>query len=329
MTTNLTKQGLPRPKDDMWRSYIEEWDRSLRASNRPHTTRYNYQLAVTQLSDFLGGPELPDFLTRMDMPADDDSDAAQDPTDVSRKHVEWYIAWMIDTRSASTALNKYKGVQQFFNYLVEGEEMDRHPMDKLSQPDTPAKLIPVLSDDEIVSLLETCRGKTYSDRRDTAIIRLFLDTGARLSEIAGLQVDNLDLKRDGILVHGKGDRQRFVPFGERAGQAMSRYLRVRSRHPAADLPDLFLAERGRKAFKPNGIKIMLRRRGNAAGVSHMHAHRLRHTLSHVWQREQGNESDLMAIMGWRSPEMLRRYGASAAAERAENTHRTLNLGNRI
>ena len=41
---------------------------------------------------------------------------------------------------------------------------------------------------------------------------------------------------------------------------------------------------------------MIRRRGNAADIPHMHAHRLRHTLSHVWQREQGNESDLMAIM---------------------------------
>lgn len=329
MTTNLTKQGLPRPQDDVWRSYVEEWDRSLRAANRPHTTRYNYELAVTQLADFLGGPELSTFLEKMDMPADDDSDAAQDPADIARKHVEWFITWMIDTRSASTALNKYKCVQQFFNYLVECEEIDRHPMDKLSQPDTPTKLVPILSDDEIAQLLETCRGKTYSQRRDTAIIRLFLDTGARLSEIATLQLDDLDLKRDGILVRGKGDRQRFVPFGDRAGQAMSRYLRARTRHPAADLPYLFLAERGRDPLKPNGIKIMLRRRGKAAGITNMHAHRLRHTLSHVWQREQGNESDLMAIMGWRSPEMLRRYGASAAAERAEHTHRTLNLGNRV
>lgn len=236
---------------------------------------------------------------------------------------------MIDSRSASTALNKYKGIQQFFNYLAECEEIDRHPMDKLSQPDTPTKLIPILTDEEIAQLLDTCRGKTYSQRRDTAIIRLFLDTGARLSEIASLQLDHLDLKRDGILVHGKGDRQRFIPFGERTGQALSRYLRTRSRHPAADLPHLFLAERGREPLKPNGIKIMLRRRGNAAYIPNMHAHRLRHTLSHVWQREQGNESDLMAIMGWRSPEMLRRYGASAAAERAEHTHRTLSHGNRI
>ncbi|MFC3448293.1 hypothetical protein [Amycolatopsis speibonae] len=85
--------------------------RSLRAANRPHTTRYDYELAVTQLSDFVGGPDLPEFLETMDMPADDDSDAAQYPTDVERKHVEWYVAWMIETRSASTALNKHKGIQ--------------------------------------------------------------------------------------------------------------------------------------------------------------------------------------------------------------------------
>ena len=88
MPTNLTKQGLPRPVGDSWRSYVEEWDRSLRAANRPHTTRYNHELAVTQLADFLGGPELPAFLAKMDMSADDESDAADDPTDVGRKQVQ-------------------------------------------------------------------------------------------------------------------------------------------------------------------------------------------------------------------------------------------------
>ena len=175
--------------------------------------------------------------------------------------------------------NKYKGVQQFFNYLLKCEEIDRHPMEKLSQPDTPDKLVPVVSDNELTRLLETCGGKSYCNRRDVAIIR-------------------------------KGDRQRFIPFGERTGQAISRYLRTRSRHRAADSPYLFLAERGREPLKPNGIKIMIRRRGNAANIPHMQAHRLRHTLSHVWQREQGSESDLMAIMGWRSPK------CSAATEQA-------------
>ncbi|GAA3561963.1 hypothetical protein GCM10022222_52140 [Amycolatopsis ultiminotia] len=74
---------------------------------------------------------------------------------------------------------------------------------------------------------------------------------------------------------------------------------------------------------------MLRRRGNDSEIPHMHAHRLRHTLSHNWQLEQGNESDLMALMGWKSTDMLRCYGNSATAERAQSTHRVLELGDRV
>jgi site-specific recombinase XerD len=132
-----------------------------------------------------------------------------------------------------------------------------------------------------------------------------------------------------VRVRGKGDKQRAVPFGERTGQALTRYLRVRAKHPGADLAALFLAERGRVRLAPNGVKIMLRRRGNAAGIPRMHAHRLRHTLAHEWQLHEGNETDLMAIMGWESPEMLRRYGKSAAAVRAHSSHRRLGLGNRV
>jgi integrase len=110
---------------------------------------------------------------------------------------------------------------------------------------------------------------------------------------------------------------------------LTRYLRVRAKHRSVDLPALFLPERGRQRLAPNGVKIMLRRRGEQAGISRMHAHRLRHTLAHEWQVHGGNETDLMAIMGWESPEMLRRCGKSAAAVRAQNSHRTLNLGNRV
>ena len=207
--------------------------------------------------------------------------------------------------------------------------MTRHPMDRIRQPTQPEKLIPVVADDELTALLGACSGKSFADRRDTAIIRLLLDTGGRLSEITLLDLDHVDLRRDIVVVRGKGDRQRAIPFGERTGQALTRYLRVRARHIGAALPALFLAERGRHRLAPNGVKLMLRRRGDQAGISRMHAHRLRHTLAHQWQLQGGNETDLMAIMGWESPEMLRRYGKSAAATRALNSHRTLNLGNRV
>lgn len=74
---------------------------------------------------------------------------------------------------------------------------------------------------------------------------------------------------------------------------------------------------------------MLKRRGHLAGVPGLHAHRFRHTVAHTWQLHDGNETDLMRIMGWKSAEMLRRYGASAANERAHRSHRQLGLGDRV
>ncbi|WP_366942389.1 response regulator [Amycolatopsis sp.] len=85
------------------------------------------------------------------------------------------------------------------------------------------------------------------------MIRLLLDSGGRLSEITTLPLESLNLSRDLVTVRGKGDRQRTIPFGERSGQVLTRYLRARTRHAGADLPDLFLATRGRAALKPNGV----------------------------------------------------------------------------
>ncbi|WP_243659280.1 tyrosine-type recombinase/integrase [Tamaricihabitans halophyticus] len=326
----MTKQDLPRPAASVWCSYLDEWDRSLRARNRPQTTRYNYQLAVTQLAEFLR-VDLPGYLVSCGAGSDalSDDDAAEDPTDVAKAHVEWFVAWMIETRSVSTALNKYKCVQQFFNYLVQEEEMARHPMERMSQPDGSTKLVPVLSNDEVAALVATCSGKSFIDRRDLAIIRLLFDTGGRLSEVALLPLDGVDQKRDCVLLHGKGDKQRVVPFGPKTGQALVRYLRARAKHAGSKLPELWLAERGGRAFSPNGVKLMLRRRGRMAGIENMHAHRLRHTLAHEWQLAGGNEGDLMAVMGWSSREMLRHYGASAAEVRAQEAHRSLDLGSRV
>src|SRR3954453_3099674 len=79
-----------------WAGYLRDWDRSLRSGNYPETTRYNYLLAAAQLGRYLGEYS----------PDPDADDAADDPCAVTRAHVEAFQAWMIETRSASTALNK-------------------------------------------------------------------------------------------------------------------------------------------------------------------------------------------------------------------------------
>lgn len=84
-----------------WTGYLRGWDRTLRAANDPETTRYSCLLAAAQLGRYLG-TECDEF---------DAPQAADDPRLVGLGHVEGFQAWMVDTRSASTALNKRKSLQ--------------------------------------------------------------------------------------------------------------------------------------------------------------------------------------------------------------------------
>ncbi|MDX8031688.1 tyrosine-type recombinase/integrase [Lentzea sp. BCCO 10_0856] len=303
-----------------WTGFLRDWDRTLRAGNYPETTRYNYLLAASQLASYLSGT-----CTESDV-----ADAADDPTAARREHVEAFQAWMIETRSAATALNKHKGLQQFFKWLVQDEEeMDHSPMERVKQPKTQKKLIPVIRDYETKRVLDTCKGKEFIQLRDEAIIRLYYNTGARLSEVGRLGLDDVDLNLDSIHFCGKGSKERRVRFGPKTARAISRYLRARERHLGADLPALWLAERGRRPLAPNGIKIMLRRRGLAAGLSGVHAHRWRHNYAHEWKKAGGDTGDLMLLLGWTSEDMPRHYGASAAAERAQDTQLRLGIGENV
>jgi site-specific recombinase XerD len=302
-----------------WTGYLRDWDRALRAANHPQTTRYNYLLAAAQLGRYL----------REHSPDPEAATAAGDPTQVSRAHVESFQGWMIDTRSASTALNKHKCLQQFFKFLLVEEEITRSPMERVAQPKTAQKLVPVMRDEDTRKLLEVCKGTGFVQLRDEALIRLYANTGARLSEIGGLLVDDVDLATDSVHLHGKGAKDRRVRFGPKTGRAVSRYLRARAKRAGCDLPQLWLAERGARPLAPNGIKIRLKRLGEAAGLDGVHAHRWRHTFAHEWKRAGGDTGDLMLLLGWSSDDMVRHYGASAAAERAQENQQRLGIGERF
>jgi hypothetical protein len=93
------------------------------------------------------------------------------------------------------------------------------------------------------------------------------------------------------------------------------------------LASLWLADRGAAPLTPNGIKIRLKRLGQAAGIPDVHAHRWRHSFAHEWKRAGGDTGDLMLLLGWTFDDMPRHYGASAAAERRRRRMRGWASGN--
>jgi integrase/recombinase XerC len=87
-------------------------------------------------------------------------------------------------------------------------------MRKVSAPQVPTKLVPIIEDEDMSKMLDSSKGHLFNDKRDLATIRMLIDCGIRRGELCGLKVADVSFKPNFILVTGKYDRSRVVPFGK-------------------------------------------------------------------------------------------------------------------
>jgi site-specific recombinase XerD len=232
--------------------------------------------------------------------------------------IQRWMAWLLDRYSSAYASNQYRALQQFFKWLAAEDELP-DPMAGLQPPRVTDKLVPVFTPEELARLEETCAGRSFAQRRDTAIIAVFTATGIRLAELAGLRDSDVDLWQREITIRGKGGKDRIVKIGHQAARNLDRYQRARSRHAQAWRSQLWLGAGNREPLTAAGVYQMITRRGQQCGLR-VYPHRFRHHFSHTWLDRGGPEGDLMELNGWTSPQMLRRYGASARSARARRTY---------
>ena len=307
---------------DAYTSLRSSWLRGLRHSKSPKTVTL-YERAAVQFADYMreAHPQVP-------------------PSGLTREHVQDFlevyalgkpigVAEFSAGRSPATVSLTFRALQQWFAWLVAEDELDEDPTVRMPGPLVPEKPVPVLSEDDLRALLATCTGRRVVDRRDQALLRLLIDTGGRLDEIARLKIADVDLDALTAQVIGKGSRPRTLPFGLKTAEALDRYLRARATDRLAHLEGVWLGEKGKGPMTNSGIYQVVRRRGVQAGLGKIHPHQFRHTAAHRWLSAGGGETDLMQIAGWRSRSMLSRYAASAAAERARDAHKRMGLGDSL
>lgn len=302
-----------------WETLAASWKRSLRAQGKSERTQQIYLDAGSLLTRWL-----------------EEHHPKTAPADLRRAHLEEFLIAFAEgepmpgvqarkaTRSPAYVSQTYRALQQWCAWLVEEGELDSDPTARMQAPTVPDKIVPVLTEEQLKSLLRVCVGKRFVDRRDTALIRLLVDSGGRLAEIHGIGLPgDLDLDAQTATVLGKGSKPRVVAFGPRTAEALDRYLRIRAADRWGSSSALWLGERNKGPLSKNGIYLALKRRGQAAGIEGLHPHQFRHTFAARWLERGGQERDLMHLAGWDSPQMVGKYGRFTAAQRARDAHRRL------
>lgn len=205
--------------------------------------------------------------------------------------------------SARSIAHRLSAWRAFYRWFAERAELAANPVATVRAPKQGKRLPKALSVDDATALMEAPAAANVEGMRDHAILELFYSSGLRLAELVGLDVafaeDGgyrsagwLDLASAEVTVLGKGKRQRTVPVGRKAVDALSAWLAVRGQLVKLDPHPLFLSARGAR-MSPNVVRERVKRAALAAGIpANVHPHVLRHSFAtHVLQ----SSGDLRAV----------------------------------
>jgi len=232
----------------------------------------------------------------------------EDLRDVRGTHVEaWMEALQFELRPHSVR-SYTAALRAFYQWLVDEEEVEKHPMARIAQPFAEPAEKDLASQKDLLRVFAMLdKAKRW---RDASLIAIIYGTGVRASELANVRMEDVDLDAGLMRVLGKGRKYRTVPLSPRVVRYIDRYLRSR-RQPA----EYLLTGRQGKLTK-TGVYRAVRRCFAEAGVKAViGAHDLRHTWASSVVDEV-SESDMMAGGGWTDASMVRHYTSQVRARKS-------------
>jgi len=219
--------------------------------------------------------------------------------EVSLEDLQDYLA-ALEARglSARSRARRLSALRQFFRFLLREEKISTNPVELLDSPRLPMKLPKVLGEREVATLLSATDPATPSGQRDGALLEVLYATGLRVSELVGLTLKQVDLRRGVVRVRGKGSKERVVPLVSQAVEKLNLYLSqgrpklLRDR----DSHYIFLNRRGGPLSRQGFWKI-LKQYALKAGVRDLSPHTLRHSFATHLLSRGANLRVLQLLLG--------------------------------
>ncbi|MCY4189672.1 MAG: tyrosine-type recombinase/integrase, partial [Bryobacterales bacterium] len=219
--------------------------------------------------------------------------------------------------SAATTARHLAALRGFFEYLVREEGLPSNPARSLASPKIPKKLPPVMTAEDTNRIIDEVRFESKRDRfpdkvlRDRLIFELLYGAGLRVSELVGLDLDDIDTAERWIAVRGKGRKERQVPYGARAHEALERYLAARAKLDAPGMEQALFLHRwgGRlRRLTARSVGLIVKKYARLLnGDSALHPHSLRHAFATHLLSEGADLRAIQELLGHASLSTTQKY----------------------
>jgi integrase/recombinase XerC len=214
------------------------------------------------------------------------------------RHVRQFIAQLNREQLSARSIQRHlSSIRSFFKYLIREGIANENPAQAVQAPKAQKRLPATLDVDQISGLLDHITQETFIGCRDRAIMELFYSSGLRLAELAQLDCRDVDLADRLAYVTGKGNKERVVPIGGQAIEAVKIWLQRREEHASLSQAALFISKRGGR-LGVRSIQQRLQYWGKRQGISdRVHPHRLRHAFASHMLEASGDLRAVQELLG--------------------------------
>lgn len=273
------------------------------------------QRYIDEFIDFLlaerGMSERTAHAYRMDLTEFHTATGASDPLSITSRDVRRHLYSLLQKGlSRATVARRLACLRSFFRFLIRQGKVTANPAEEIPAPKPEKRLPTYLTVDQAAGLLNAQPVNKFLEVRDKAIFELLYSTGVRISELCGLNMDDLHMSPEMIKVHGKGGKDRIVPFGSKAKEAMATYFIRRNsilNRLKLEQPAVFINERGGR-LTPRSVQRSLKQRCIQAGIQDgITPHSLRHSMATHMLEGGADLRSIQEILGHASLATTQRY----------------------